>query len=295
MDWEYRLIRLYVQICHYYRRDLWGYCQRMSNHSDLSFSDEEVICIYLYGIIEKRRTIKDIYDFTHDHLSAFFPNLPSYEGYGQRLNQISDVFIPLVSLLQKELPSLGVLPHIGLMDSMPISLAKAKRSASAKVAPELANKGYCASKGLYYYGVKVHLLGLRRPGTLPVPEYMGVTPASDHDLTTFRQIQPYLYNRELFLDKAYADELLKEQAKTQQNLILWTPVKKKKGQKGLSVHDQWLSTAVSRVRQPIESLFNWIEEKTGIQSASKVRSYKGLLVHVFGRLAAALFIMAFSS
>ena len=274
MDWEYRLIRLYVQICHYYRRDLWGYCQRMSNHSDLSFSDEEVICIYLYGIIEKRRTIKDIYDFTHNHLLALFPNLPSYEGYGHRLNQISGVFIPLVSQLQKELPTEDVLQSIGLMDSMPIS---------------------CASKGLYYYGVKVHLLGLRRPGRLPVPEYIGVTPASDHDLTTFREIQPYLCNRELFLDKAYADELLKQEAKTQQNLVLWTPVKKKKGQRQLQVGDQWLSTAVSRVRQPIESLFNWIEEKTGIQSASKVRSYNGLLVHLFGRLAAALFIMAFSS
>ena len=295
MDWEYRLIRLYVQICHYYRRDLWGYCQRMSNHSDLSFSDEEVICIYLYGIIEKRRTIKDIYDFTHNHLLALFPNLPSYEGYGHRLNQISGVFIPLVSQLQKELPTEDVLQSIGLMDSMPISLAKAPRSTSAKVAPELANKGYCASKGLYYYGVKVHLLGLRRPGRLPVPEYIGVTTASDHDLTTFREIQPYLCNRELFLDKAYADELLKQEAKTQQNLVLWTPVKKKKGQRQLQVGDQWLSTAVSRVRQPIESLFNWIEEKTGIQSASKVRSYNGLLVHLFGRLAAALFIMAFSS
>jgi hypothetical protein len=163
MDWEYRLIQLYVQICHYYRLDLGGYCQRMSNHSNLSFSDEDVICIYLYGIIEKRRPIKDFYDFTHDHLSAFFPNLPGYEGYGQRLNQISGVFIPLVSRLQKALPTQGVLPHIGLMDSMPISLAKAKRSASAKVAPELANKGYCASKELYTYGVKSIYLGSGAP------------------------------------------------------------------------------------------------------------------------------------
>ncbi len=41
----------------------------------------------------------------------------------------------------------------------------------------------------------------------------------------------------------------------------------------------------------VESLFNWIEEKTGIQRASKVRSYNGLLVHVFGRLAAAMWLL----
>ena len=52
--------------------------------------------------------------------------------------------------------------------------------------------------------------------------------------------------------------------------------------------EEILSTAVSRIRQPIESLFNWIEEKTGIQTASKVRSTQGLPVHVFGKLAAAM-------
>jgi hypothetical protein len=67
-----------------------------------------------------------------------------------------------------------------------------------------------------------------------------------------------------------------------------TPVKKKKGQRYLEADEQWLSTAVSQVRQPIESLVAWIEKKTGIEFASNVRSYQGLLVHVFGRLAAAL-------
>ena len=48
------------------------------------------------------------------------------------------------------------------------------------------------------------------------------------------------------------------------------------------------SQAVSKVRQPIESFFNWLNEKTEIQRASKVRATKGLLVHTFGKLAIAL-------
>jgi hypothetical protein len=64
---------------------------------------------------------------------------------------------------------------------------------------------------------------------------------------------------------------------------------KQKGQEHLDAADKLFSTAVSRIRQPIESLFAWIEKKTGIESAGKVRSYAGLMVHVFGRLAAALF------
>lgn len=52
---------------------------------------------------------------------------------------------------------------------------------------------------------------------------------------------------------------------------------------------QWYSKAVSSVRQTIGSLFGWIEEKTGIEIASKDRSHEGLMVYVFGKIAAALF------
>ena len=126
------------------------------------------------------------------------------------------------------------------------------------MAAELANKGYCASKGEYDYGVKVPILGWRRPGTLPLPDSIGLTPASDHDLPVFRQIAHQLYGGELYLDKADADELLRQTSQDEQALTLLTPVKKAKGQAHLDAADQWLSTAVCRVRQPIESLFNWV-------------------------------------
>ena len=58
--------------------------------------------------------------------------------------------------------------------------------------------------------------------------------------------------------------------------------------------DDLFSTAVSRVRQPIESFFNWLIEKTDLQRASKVRSTNGLLVHVFGKIAAALIYLIFN-
>jgi len=69
----------------------------------------------------------------------------------------------------------------------------------------------------------------------------------------------------------------------------------KKGQKKLSLPEQLFLTAVSRVRQPTESLFSWLQEKTGIEIASKVRSYNGLVVHIFGKLGAAMLMLAFNS
>ena len=92
-----------------------------------------------------------------------------------------------------------------------------------------------------------------------------------------------------YADKAY--QVQSEAIHQEQKVLLLTPVKKEKGQEFLDTAEQWLSTAISQVRQPIESFFNWVNDKTGIQMASKVRAYQGLIVHVFGRLAAALFIM----
>ncbi len=48
-----------------------------------------------------------------------------------------------------------------------------------------------------------------------------------------------------------------------------------------------LSAAVSKVRQPIEAFFNWLNEKTKIQRSMKVRSAAGLLNHIYGKLSVA--------
>jgi len=74
---------------------------------------------------------------------------------------------------------------------------------------------------------------------------------------------------------------------------VFTPVKKQKALDFLETQDQWLSTAVFRVRQPIEALFVWIEQQTGIECVSKVSSYNGLMVHVFSKLASAMFFWNF--
>jgi hypothetical protein len=295
LDWQHTLIRIYLFVSARYQEHLWAIAQRQSNNRNPRFTDEEVLTIYLFGIIRKRRTLREIYDYTRDHLVDWFPSLPSYGGYVQRLNRLSAVFAPLIEHVLAEISRAEVVEAVRIVDSMPIMLAGEKRSSQAKVASELADKGYCASKRMFFYGVKLHVVGQRRRASLPVPERVGLSPGSANDLTVLRQVLPRLEGGWLYGDKAYCDGPMKERLAEEQNLEVLTPVKKKKGQKHLSAADKLFSEAVSRVRQPIESLFNWIDEKTGIQCAAKVRSYRGLLVHVFGRLAAAMLLLAFNS
>ena len=44
------------------------------------------------------------------------------------------------------------------------------------------------------------------------------------------------------------------------------------------------------MRQPIESLFAWINRLTNIENAGLVRSTAGLFVHIFGKIAAAMLV-----
>ena len=201
MNWQDQLITIYLYVCKHYQNDLWAYSQRMTNYADLSFSDEEVITLYLFGIIDKKRELKQIYAYGDRHLRPWFPKLPSYVAFVQRVNRVADVFAPLIERIQNE-SSERQHGGVWLTDSFPVALAKQGHRFSACVAKELADAGYCSTKKLYYYGVRVHVVARRQAGTLPSPEYIGLTGASSHDGKVFEQIRPVLKNNDLYADKA---------------------------------------------------------------------------------------------
>ena len=294
-----QLIALYYHICDYHDNELRWVCQRFSNNSTQPvFTDEELLTIYLYVMIEEERyKIKSIWRYAKKHLQSWFPHLPSYQAFNARLNRLSPAF-PL--LAERFLAGVDqeVAVNVSLIDSLPIVLCSSRRK--AKGAKQLSDKGYCATKDMHYYGVKLHVVANVVEGTLPHPEFIGITPASHHDLTALRPLLPKLAGRALVGDKIYADKPLNAQLQHTQDTFIYTPVKLVKGQSEIErkrnkAADDLFSRAVSAIRQPIESWFNWLNEKTQIQTASKVRSQAGLLVHVFGRIAAACYILNLNS
>lgn len=298
-----KLINLYFRICEYYDNELVLHCQRMSNNYRPVLTDQEVLTIYFYClIVEKRKEVKDIYDFTDNYLRNWFPDLgKSYESFLTRLNKLNEVFAPLIFKMleeeifnkrDKDLVFFGE-QILNVVDSMPIIVAKGARSYTARVASQICDRGVCASKKMTYYGLKLHVLGFFRKSKLPMPEYVGTSPASHHDLTVFKPIFERMFNRAIYADKIYAKKDFQKWLLENNNLEILTPVKHKKGQKELEAKDKLYSKAVSKVRQPIEAFFGWIIDRTGIQNASKVRSTKGLITHVFGRFAAAIMMMTF--
>lgn len=291
-----KLIKIYFYVDEQWKVDLKYLCERFSNNNQPELTDQEIMTIYLYVMDqEKRLTVKDIYQFANDYLRSWFPCLGSYTSFNNRLNRLYEAFRKLLcTLLDQNQPEDCILDQ-NLLDSMPIITCSGKRT--GKVARDITDKGYCPTKTGYYFGLKLHAIGFRRMGKVPYPEQMLITEASESDINVYKQAWSEIHNRVMFGDKGYMDIDFNQQKMKDYQLEMLTPVKAVKGMQEQEKQrnkaaDDLFSTAVSRIRQPIESLFNWLIQKTNIQMASTVRSTKGLLVHAYGRLAAAYISLA---
>ena len=295
---EDKLIEIYFYVCEKFEYDLKYCCQRFSNNNKPDFTDQEIMTIYLYTIHQEERfKCKQIYRFADTYLRSWFPKLPSYAAFNNRINRLSEAFTHLVRSLLAEFVPKDCSKEFSLLDSLPIITCSGKRA--GKVATELTDKGYCSTKRMYYYGSKLHVLAFYHKGHLPFPEDLLLTPASENDLNVFKIAWSNILNRTFFGDKIYHHHDFFFEIASSKNAVMLTPVKSIKGQSENEKQfdkaaNDLFSTTVSRIRQPIESLFNWLIEKTDFQRANKVRSAKGLIVHVFGKIAAAFIYLIFN-
>ena len=148
MDWHAQLITLYLAVCKHWQEVGWVQAQRHAPYADLEFTDEEVVTIYLFAVaMEQKRQIKGIHKHARRYWRDWFPRLPGYGAYVQRLNRIADCF---PALLERFCETGEAASFAGLVDSMPVILARQGRRFNAKVAPELASSGYCPTKNLYF-------------------------------------------------------------------------------------------------------------------------------------------------
>lgn len=288
-----------MYICDIYQSSLKFYCQRFSNNTTSIFTDQELLTVYLFcGAYQRYFSIKEIHTFTKEYLLSWFPLLPSYQTFNYRLNLLSEAISYLVEHLITSFKPEDCDSMISIIDSIPIITCGGKNK-TGKVATEITSKGYCSTKNMYYYGLKLHTVAFRRKGTIPFPEMLILSSAEENDLTVLkREAADTLENRNVFADKIYSDFSFWDQKYQEKGVTMLTPVKAIKGEhigitQRMKAARDLFSTAVSKVRQPIESFFNWLNERTNIQRAMKVRSTSGLLVHTMGKIAIAFIYLIF--
>ena len=290
---DIQLVQLYVLVCTVYDTRGTTCFQRLSNNPDRGRStDQELITLYWFGHLKGRFEKKAIHEFIQSYWLHYFPKLPAYQTFVARLNRLEASFQTLGAYLQERLPASPAPEVDQLIDSLPVMLARAGHAYTATVAQEIADVGYCASKKQYFHGVRLHTVAQRRAGQLPCPQQIWLREGSCHDVRGVKEQEIPLPTTTLIGDSAYADAEFRAQLAAQ-GTTLHTPRKKPKG-KELTDLEKYHNRCVSRLRQPIEGLFNWFNDKTGLQDAGTVRSEDALLVHCFGKLAFAYFLLVFN-
>ena len=286
--WKEQLIQLYTDVCNAYDSRLAAIVQRLSPNNCPKFTDKEAMTLYLWGTKQQYVTAKAIYRYSKMHLSEWFPLLPSYQAFCKRLSYLAPAFEAYCAMQIDKAPAPE--SSYAVIDAMPIAIARAHRSGVAKTARSMCKKTYCASRDEWYYGVKLHMVSSLRHKTLPIPRVVIVTPANHQDLGTAKHIfdRGNIHGCTLLADKAYVDKRWKAHLLETYDVTLLHPRKRVSAIPEWSKGRDSLSQAICSARQPIEVFFNWLNEKTGIQRASKVRSVLGLRFHIFGKLAAAL-------
>ena len=165
---EIQFIEPYCAVCYHYDSTLMAFAGCQSNNFCPKFTDKECIATYIWGIANQKFTARGCYDFIKDFYYDWFPDLPSYQVYNSRICYLADALKVFAHLL---LGNLGIdASHSDFIhDSMPIAVASNTRSGSARAAKEVCDKGYCASKKMYYYGAKLHILVQCNFKAMPTP------------------------------------------------------------------------------------------------------------------------------
>ncbi len=70
--------------------------ERLSNNWQPDSTDLELITIYLFGHLQDHYKQKRIHQYISQHFAGWFPDLPSYQAFNQRLNQISEALKVMV-------------------------------------------------------------------------------------------------------------------------------------------------------------------------------------------------------
>jgi hypothetical protein len=289
---ENQLIDIYLFVCQIYDTSSKTCFQRWSNNSEPDFTDQELITIWFFAHLQGCFEKKQMHRLIHNYWLDWFPRLPSYQTFVWRLNRLEPTFQTFGTVLSKALVATHTPEIDHMVDSLPVMLAQHGHSYRPRVGREVADVGYCAAKKTRFHGVRLHVIAQRRTRRLPLPAQVWLCAASHHDSKAFIEQQPELPETSLFGDLAYPTPQIISHLKEQQTRLI-APQKKPKGTE-LTNDEKYYNRLVRSIRQPIESLFNWIQEKTGIQRASKVRSTDALMIHCWGKLAVAFFLLVFN-
>ena len=163
-----------------------------------------------------------------------------------RFNRRARQLIWLVQMIRQAMNARISPDTIVIIDSFPLPLCQPVRNHRARIFDGLADIGYNASKRLWFYGFKVHMLVTLSGYIL---NYV-VTPASVYDIRAVNDLLENCHHPYILADMGYLSRELRDNLE-QKGYHLWTPLRQNMA--GAKQHNHWKLMAM---RRTIETRFS---------------------------------------
>lgn len=163
-----------------------------------------------------------------------------------RFNRRARQLIWLVQVIRQAMNTHISPDAIVIIDSFPLPLCQPVRNYRTRIFNNLADIGYNASKHLWFYGFKVHMLVTLSGYIL---NYV-VTPASVHDIRAVDDLLKNYQKSFILTDLGYLSRKLKDNLE-QKGYHIWTPLRQNMA--GAKQHNHWKLLAI---RRTIETRFS---------------------------------------
>lgn len=228
------------KICHQLYQD---YCPDSVKHrhnvSLSKVSDESLLVLLL---LQAELRIKSQRHF--HRICQLFPCGRMLER--SRFNRRSRQLIWLLQLIRQAMNDQISPNTIAIVDSFPLALCQPVRNYRASIFERTVDIGYNASKQLWFYGFKVHMLVTLSDHIL---SYV-ITPAAVHDIKAVEDLLEGCQQSVILADLNYLSQALKDRLK-QRGYHLWTPLRQ--NMRGASQYNNWRLLAM---RRTIETRFS---------------------------------------
>ncbi len=240
------------------------------NHNHLIASDVVIMATMLLRI-ELRDPSESHF---HHQLKSWGLRLPERSRYHRRCKDLAQILKLIQAILLKRWAT--TTPSFEIIDSAPITLASARRSQQAKVLRGIAQKGFNATKGTYYYGLKLHAV-MDDQGFFRTWD---VTAANVDDRQAAEELLAVAPCRLVLADGGYLSQPLNDRLVTTYGIHLWTPKRRNMAMTDSKVKAAWCKNHRRRIETGFDNL-----NTVGHFEHPRIQSLSGLAARL-----AALFV-----
>lgn len=188
--------------------------------------------------------------------------LPRYALERSRFNRRSRQLLPVLQCIRRCLTERCAYSDVAVIDSFPVPLCQNIRNQRVRIFQPFADIGYNATKRMWFYGFKVHVV-MEADGL--ILNYV-VTKASVHDYREALELIHGCPCPDVIADVGYVGRKL-VQAFKKAGYLLWTPFRS--NMRGAKAHN---SRQLKKLRRRIESCFSSLNEHHVEQNVTRTCS-----------------------